>query len=518
MEELRTDVVIIGGGGAGLAAALQLGRIGRSVVVIDGGNPRNAPAAHMQGFPGFDGVPPDEFLAQARGDLEPYDASVLDDRVTSIEDRSTAQLVFEVRTDAGRSLHCRRILVATGLTDVLPDIPGLREHWGREVIHCPWCHGWEVRGTRIAVIDTGFGAHQAQLFSRLSNDVVLLRSPGATAPTHVEAETLTRFGIEIDDREVKSVSVVDGRVLLELSDASTLDVDTAVVGPRFEPNVSMLDGLAVEVGPHFTGFGTALSVDNLGETAHRGVFAAGNVSDPMQQVLHAAANGSTVAGSINTDLLAEEAVFGAPGSVSLDPGDDRTEWDERYGESDGMWSGQPNGSLVVEIDDATPGTVLDVGCGEGADAIWLAEKGWDVTAMDVSAVALWRALDAAGRTGVDVSWQCRDLATEPIDGRTYDLVTINYPAFMKARAHGIAAQLVDAVAPGGDLLVVAHDTSGIDPDEMHFNPADYVLIDDFRAALDDRFTVTVDEVRDRPSPPPGSHHVADHVFRATRQR
>lgn len=198
---------------------------------------------------------------------------------------------------------------------------------------------------------------------------------------------------------------------------------------------------------------------------------------------------------------------------------DAADWDQHYAsENEGrqVWSGRPNGTLVREVAGLAPARALDVGCGEGADAVWLAQQGWEVTGLDPSQVALDRAAAAAAEAGVDVDWVCAGLGEEPAVGSTHDLVSAQYPAIPTANGEAVAA-LLDAVAPGGTLLFVHHELLSDDPEERPFDPRDYVMPDDVRATLDDGWIVEVDEVRDRPDAPEGSHHVADVVLRARRR-
>ncbi|PUA81239.1 class I SAM-dependent methyltransferase [Nocardioides currus] len=195
---------------------------------------------------------------------------------------------------------------------------------------------------------------------------------------------------------------------------------------------------------------------------------------------------------------------------------DALDWDERYGD-DQLWSGHPNEQLVVEVSDLEPGTSLDVGCGEGADSIWLATRGWCATGIDVSARALGRAARAAEVAGVEVAW--RPIGLEEFDPVTHDLVIAFYPALLREDG-AVIETLLGAVAPGGTLLAVHH--AFVDREvalEHGFDPDDYVGHDDLVAALTDRdgWTIELAEQRARTAPEgPGAHHHTDCVLRARR--
>lgn len=196
------------------------------------------------------------------------------------------------------------------------------------------------------------------------------------------------------------------------------------------------------------------------------------------------------------------------------------EWDRRYGAGESsLWSGRPNGVLVAEIADAAPGRALDVGCGEGADAIWLASCGWQVTGIDVSQVALDRAAASARLAGVDAHWICTDIAAAPEHAASYDLVTVHYPALKRSPDHHAVHALLNAVAPGGTLLVVGH--GPLDPEYARahgFELADYVQVADVKAALAEGWEIEVDETRPRIDPvQEGSPHTHDAVLRVQRR-
>jgi len=197
------------------------------------------------------------------------------------------------------------------------------------------------------------------------------------------------------------------------------------------------------------------------------------------------------------------------------------EWDARYGEHDqAMWSGQPNGRLVVEATELTPGRALDVGCGEGADAIWLAQRGWTVTAVDISDVAVGRAREAAEQVGVDVEWISGDALQTALPAGSFDLVSLQYPALPKAGGDAAVRALLGTVRPGGVLLAVYHDLDDEHREHMKergFDPADYVGVDDLASLLDDDFTVELREVAPRVDPPPNTPHIADVILRARRR-
>lgn len=201
--------------------------------------------------------------------------------------------------------------------------------------------------------------------------------------------------------------------------------------------------------------------------------------------------------------------------------DAAAEWDERYGERGGaMWSGRPNGRLRDEIAGRTPGRALDVGCGEGADAIWLARNGWDVTAVDISGVAVGRARAAADLAGVTVEWVRGDALRTPFPAGSYDLVSLQYPALPKAAGEAALRSLLDALRPGGLLLAVYHDLDDEHLDhirERGIEPSDFFGADDLRRLLGRRFTVELDAVAPRVDPPPGSPSVDDLVLRARRR-
>jgi SAM-dependent methyltransferase len=197
------------------------------------------------------------------------------------------------------------------------------------------------------------------------------------------------------------------------------------------------------------------------------------------------------------------------------------EWDARYSEHDeAMWSGNPNGGLVAEAADLTPGRALDVGCGEGGDAIWLAERGWAVTAIDISDVAISRARQAATRAGVEIEWIRGDALHLQLQPQSFDLVSMQYPALAKAAGEQAVQALLNTLRQGGLLLAVYHNLDEEHREHMRLrgvDPTDYVGADDLVSLLGEAFTVESHSVKAGINPPPGTPHVADISIRARRR-
>ena len=298
------DVVVIGGGAAGLNGALQLARSRRSVLVVDAGQQRNRPAQAVHGLLGHDGVPPAQLLARGRDEVRGYGGQVVTSEVTAV--RGDLDSGFTVTVAGGRAVRARRLLVTSGLVDELPDIPGLRERWGRDVVHCPYCHGWEVRDQAIGVLASGpRSVHQALLFRQLSDDVIYFRR--GTVLDDAEAAQLTARGIRAVDGEVSAVVIADDRLAgVRLADGSVIPRQAIAVGARMTARAGFLADLGLKPSEHPSGMGSHIPADPAGRTDVPGVWAAGNVTDLFAQVGASAAAGALAGAVINADLVEEE--------------------------------------------------------------------------------------------------------------------------------------------------------------------------------------------------------------------
>ncbi|MGW4246866.1 NAD(P)/FAD-dependent oxidoreductase [Nocardia sp. NPDC004722] len=305
-DELNSsyDVVVVGGGAAGLNGGLMLGRARRSVAVIDAGSPRNAPAHAVHGLFAREGVAPADLLARGREEVRQYGGAVVSGEVSGIA-RDGEE--FVVTLSDGRSTRARRLLVTTGLVDELPAIPGLRERFGNDVIHCPYCHGWEVRDEAIGVLGLGpMGIHLALLFRQWSSDVVYFAHTN-TPPTEEEAEQLAARGIRVVDGEIAAVEVNDDRLTgVRLTDGTVVARGVLAAPTRMVARAGFLADLGLRPTEHPTGAGEYISADAMGRTEIPGVWAAGNVTDLSAQVGAAAAAGAMAGAQINADLVAEE--------------------------------------------------------------------------------------------------------------------------------------------------------------------------------------------------------------------
>jgi thioredoxin reductase len=294
------DVVIVGAGPAGLSAALMLGRCLRRVLVCDTGAPRNRASQALHGYLTRDGIPPREFLAIARAQLQPYTTVELRD--VEVVDAECRENRFVVRLAGGGEVSSRKLLLATGVVDKLPDVAGLDEFYGRSVFHCPYCDGWEVRQAPIGIYGRGAkGLGLSLEMTAWSRDLVLF-TDGDAELDDADRARLDRCGIALREDKVARLAGEDG-----ILRAVVLANDESV--PRralfFTLGQEQCSPLATRLGCAINEKGTVLT--GKYETTHlRGLFVAGDASRKVQWVVVAAAEGAEAAFAINSDLIKED--------------------------------------------------------------------------------------------------------------------------------------------------------------------------------------------------------------------
>lgn len=359
---LRTfEVAVVGGGAGGLAASIALARSLRSVVVIDAGQPRNVSSAHAHNVLGQEGINPHDLIAKGRAEAQAYGVTFIDDTAatvrTSDNDPRPAEAApasrFELTTSAGVNVRSQRIILATGLTDELPDIPGLADGWGETVLHCPYCHGFEVRGQRIGIIGTtAMSYHQAMLFSQLSNRVTFIRHV-APAPDAEQSKMLSSLGIEFVDASLAEVARTNDETVVTVEADTTVAVGAKTIGTETESaemivdvdaetptsgsartlafdalapasesdrtitfdalavggfaraNTELFTQLGGTVVDHPSGMGTMIPTQMAGQTDVPGVWAVGNSADMSAMVVASMASGVMAGAHVNADLIME---------------------------------------------------------------------------------------------------------------------------------------------------------------------------------------------------------------------
>ncbi|QLD11315.1 bifunctional NAD(P)/FAD-dependent oxidoreductase/class I SAM-dependent methyltransferase [Microbacterium oleivorans] len=516
MQNFDHDVVIVGAGPAGLSAAQMLGRAGRRTLVLDSERPRNRFAEHMHAVVGFDGVSPGELRRRGRIEAEAYGVAFRGARVERVGEVDGGLEI--VLADDVDTIATRALVVATGVADRLPDVPGLAERWGRTVLHCPYCHGWEVRGRRIGVLATSpMSLHQIELVRQWSPDVVAFTAALGELGGDIR-ERLAARGIRVVTSPVVAVEGPDGADADEAaigavvtSDGRRYTVDAIFTGGRLEPHDAFLTGLdlARADGP----VGSFIAVDPAGATSHPLVWAAGNVVVPMANVPLSMGAGSMAGAAVNGALVALDAAA----AVERRRGH-AADWDARYAETERVWSGRVNeatSTVIADLESAgalSPGTALDLGCGEGGDALWLASRGWTVTGVDLSPTAVSRAQAAARDARLDATFLAGEI--DSIELGTFDLVTTSFLHSWDAEFSRIPLlrTALRHVAPGGRLLVVTH--VGAPPSAGEHDHPPFATPAEERAALDldpTEWTVEREEIRARRSLSAG-HHLSDGIL------
>lgn len=297
------DAIIVGGGTAGLSAALVLGRARRRVLVLDGGSPRNEPAAEVHGFFTRDGISPLQLLEIGREQLAPYTSVQI--RATAAVDVTHDEDGFSLRLADGSHERGQKLLLASGVVDDVPAIPGMRELWGRGVHHCPYCHGWEVRDQTLAIYARGHDAlHYIRTLLGWSRDLVVCTDGASEGDAEMDRR-LREWGVRVRHEPILRLEGRSGkleRVVFQSGDS--LACSALFVRPAQRPRSDLAERLGCATA-EMMGI-RSLQVDEMGQTSVAGVYAAGDVRRAAQSVMFAAADGALAAIGINTALAVQD--------------------------------------------------------------------------------------------------------------------------------------------------------------------------------------------------------------------
>lgn len=294
------DVIIVGGSYSGLSAAMALGRSLRKVLVIDSGKPCNIQTPHSHNFLTQDGEAPADIAAKARGQVLQYDTvKLIDGHVASAEQSEDG---FRVSLETGDAFRAKKLVFATGVKDIMPEIEGFAECWGISAIHCPYCHGYEPRGERTGILANGYIAyHYAQMVSNLTDDLTIFTNGSANFSDEQLAK-LAGHNIEVVQKEVAKLNHTNGHLQgVQFKDGNSHALTALYSRPVFVQHCDIPEMLGVKLNEQ--GF---IVVDMLQKTTVDGVFACGDNTTPMRSVAHAVAAGNVVGSAVNNELVREE--------------------------------------------------------------------------------------------------------------------------------------------------------------------------------------------------------------------
>lgn len=358
MENGQWDVVVMGGGAAGLSAALLLGRARRRTLVVDAGSPRNRFAAHMHGVLGNEGTQPAELLERGRAEASACGVQIVPGTVERVDETGTG---VEVTLQGREPVPARAVIVATGMTDELPEVPGLAERWGINVLHCPYCHGWEVADQRLGVLTTSpLGLHQAQLVRQWSEEVTVFTAGLGPLDMATELRLRARGLVLVASPVVEVLGESDRTDAVRTADGTLTEIDALFIAGTPRPHCAFLDhlGLATTETP----MGRFLAVDAMGRTSSDRIWAIGNVTNPAATVPVSIGAGAVAGGAVNAALVTEDFDRAAADPTNWTGLPPTTFWEHRYTSSDRVWSGRVNQALSGIISGLEPGRALDLGC------------------------------------------------------------------------------------------------------------------------------------------------------------
>lgn len=299
-KTINYEIIIIGGSYAGLSAAMSLGRALRQVLVIDSGSACNKQTPHSHNFITQDGEKPQAIAAKAKAQLLSYDSITLRNDVVINVKKST--IGFEVFTAADLVYNAKKLVFATGVRDIMPHIEGFSSCWGITVIHCPYCHGYEVKNEITGIIANGENAfHYAQLIHNWTKDLTVFTN-GKSTLTEIQVEKITKNNIEIIEKEILLLNHENGHVKqIVFADGSQFNLKAIYSRPSYEQHCPIPEMLGCELTEH-----KLIKVDMFQQTTDKDIYACGDNCSPMRSVANAVATGNLTGAAINNVMTAEE--------------------------------------------------------------------------------------------------------------------------------------------------------------------------------------------------------------------
>lgn len=300
MENKNFDAIIIGGSYSGLSAGMSLGRSLRSVLIIDNGKPCNRQTPHSHNFVTHDGKTPTEIAKLAKEDVEKYD-TVRFYNGTVVKTVKTTE-GFEIEISSGEKFYAKKLILASGVKDIMPDIPGFAECWGISVIHCPYCHGYEVKNEITGILSNGDMAYEfSKLIFNLTKNLTLFTN-GKAALSKEQIEKLNQNKIMLNEDEIEAIKHENGTIQkLVFKNGQEISLQALYAKIPFEQNVNVSEDLGCELTEH--GF---IKVDMMQKTNIPGLFACGDNVTMMRSVANAIAQGNFAGAVVNKELTDEE--------------------------------------------------------------------------------------------------------------------------------------------------------------------------------------------------------------------
>ncbi|WP_295790746.1 bifunctional NAD(P)/FAD-dependent oxidoreductase/class I SAM-dependent methyltransferase [Mucilaginibacter sp.] len=446
-DRKKFDVIIIGGSYSGLAAAMALGRALRQVLIIDSGEPCNKQTPHSHNFLTQDGKTPKEIAALARQQVEKYNTVKFFSGLATNGVKTESG--FEIRVASGEIFSAKKLIFATGIRDTMAEIDGFAACWGISVLHCPYCHGYEVRNEKTGILGNGeYGFEFSKLISNWTTDLTLFTN-GKSTLTSEQTAILEKHHIKITEKEIERLEHTDGHLQnIIFKDGTTSSIKAVYAHSPFEQHCQIPSALGCE----FTDEGY-IRTDPFQSTTIAGVFACGDNTTKIRTVANAVAMGTT-AGIMASKEIISEKFEQADMNQSWDE-QYRNMWDDRYKEDGYAYGTSPNVFFKEWIQKFEPGSILMPADGEGRNGVFAAQLGWEVTSFDLSVEGKLKALELAKEADVTIDYIVGDLEQLEFEKESFDAIALIYAHFAAAKKSSFHQKLNTYLKPGGVVILEA---------------------------------------------------------------